>query len=119
MQRDYHQGQKRTTRDAWPVLAVHSPPYRDPIFPTNGTRFTHDPEQYSKPERVSVMYVMPALPSLKNPRPTHLAPWAPQRLRTISREAAAGGGNGGVEGTTRVMMGGGGIKRNICMIMPL
>lgn len=54
----------------------HSPPFLDPISPTNDDRNTQDPEQYSKPKRVSVMYVMPALPSPDGPSP-HLAPGGP------------------------------------------
>jgi hypothetical protein len=66
----------------------HSPPLPDPIFPTNDDRITRDPEQYSKPKRVSVMYVMPALPSPKGLPPP---PLGAQRSRTIPRRAAAGG----------------------------
>lgn len=58
---------KRTT-NLLGLSLLHSPPFRDPIFPTNGNQITHDPEQYFKPESIRVMYVMPTLPSLMPPR---------------------------------------------------
>lgn len=99
---------KRTT-GLLGLSLLHSPPFRDPIFPTNGNQITHDPEQYSKPESIRVMYVMPTLPSLMAPRTSSLGA---ERLRTIPREAAAGRRDYGGE-TTRVIMGKGDGKKNI------
>lgn len=67
----------QTTIELLGLSLRQSPPLPDPICPTYYDRITQDPEQYSKPKRVSVMFVMPALPGPKAPSPTSSRPWAP------------------------------------------